>query len=208
MGRGQGNWFIADFDGDQVSDLAVKHSEASSIRVDIRLSTEPRETSILHRGGERGLRLLIYDVDRDNDPDLIFASLTSFAPPAIWLNDGKGHFELSGEFNVFSLTHGGPSGLETEGSEAEAVLAATDDGPPNLDRSGGLQARLVALAAGLLTFGWEGFVIDLATIQLSPRSPPRFPACSSISTEWPIVFSLGQPASSIRRPASNLHGIG
>src|SRR5215472_2878761 len=37
LGTDYSNWLTADFDGDQVSDLAVKRSDASSIRVDIRL---------------------------------------------------------------------------------------------------------------------------------------------------------------------------
>jgi hypothetical protein len=164
-------WLVADFDGDHISDLAVARSEASFIRVEIHLSTEPHETSIHHSSAEPGIRLFVYDVDRDNDQDLIFASPASLSPPAVWLNDGKGHFEQSEGSDGFSLVCEDPLTLETESSQAEPVLIAQDDDRP-LDKSCVLRATVTLDVTNLLSPRWRGFAIEVRTFYLPPRSPP------------------------------------
>jgi hypothetical protein len=170
-GEDQRHWLVADFDGDYISDVVVARSEASFIRVEIHLSTEPREISIHHSNAEPGIRLFVYDVDRDSDQDLIFAGTASLSPPAVWLNDGKGYFEQSEGSNGFSLVCEDPSTLETESSQAEPVSTAQDD-DRLLDKSSVLQATVTLDVTNLFSPEWQGFATEARMFHLAPRSPP------------------------------------
>jgi hypothetical protein len=170
-GAGHRTWLVADFDGDRISDLVVGRTEDSCFRVDIHLSTQPGNASVCHSGVVAGMSLFVYDIDRDNDQDLILASPTSLSPAAVWLNDGKGHFEESERSDGFSLVCKDPSTLETESSQAEPVSIAQDDDRP-LDKSSVLQATVTLDVTNLLFPRWRGLAIEVRTFHLPPRSPP------------------------------------
>ena len=142
-GGGHTTWLVADFDGDHISDLAVGRTETSCFQLEIHLSTQPNKASVHHRDVLAGMAFLVYDIDRDNDQDLILANPGSLYPAAVWLNDGRGHFEETERLGGFSLVREDPLTLETESSQAEPVAIAQDDDRP-LDKSGVLQATVAS----------------------------------------------------------------
>jgi hypothetical protein len=171
-GTGLSNWLVADFDGDHIPDLAIGRSGVNWVQVDIRLSAESSQTSIRHGRAERGLRVLAYDVDRDDDQDLIFASSSSLSPPTVWLNDGKGHFERSERRNELNLIDEGSSWLEIDCFQAEPVPVTQDDDRPSLDRSSSLRVKPAPELKGPFSSSWENLAIEPRTLLLAPRSPP------------------------------------
>src|SRR5882724_6472139 len=120
-GGGHSTWLVADFDGDRISDLAVGRTEDSCFQVEIHLSTQTSNASVHHTDVVAGMSFFAYDIDRDDDQDLILANPNSLYPAAVWLNDGKGHFEETERLDGFSLVCEDPSTLETESSQAEPV---------------------------------------------------------------------------------------
>jgi hypothetical protein len=170
-GGGHTTWLVADFDGDHISDLAVGRTETSCFQLEIHLSTQPNKASVHHRDVLAGMAFLVYDIDRDNDQDLILANPGSLYPAAVWLNDGRGHFEETERLGGFSLLREDPLTLETESSQAEPVAIAQDDDRP-LDKSGVLQATVASGTTSLLSPRWQRFAIEVRTFHVSPRSPP------------------------------------
>ncbi len=171
-GAGLINWLIADFDGDHISDLAIGRSGAFGFRVQIRLSTEGSETSIHHHSTEPGLRVLAYDVDRDNDQDLIFVSSTSLSPPAVWLNDGKGHFERTEPSNELHLIDEGYCRSEIEPSQAELTPITQDDDRSTLDRCSLLRGKPALWFTSPSSASQKNVATEPRALLLSPRSPP------------------------------------
>ena len=171
-GAGLRNWLIADFDGDHISDLAIGRSGAFGVRVQIRLSTEGSETSIHHHSTEPGLRVLAYDVDRDNDQDLIFVSSTSLSPPAVWLNNGKGHFEQSEPLGELNLTDEGYCRREIDPFQAEAAPITQDDDRSSLDRSSILRGKPTLRFTSPSSASQDNLATEPRALLLSPHSPP------------------------------------
>lgn len=83
----------ADFDGDSRPDLAIGASNGSGYVIEIQLSTRPAKTYLTLAGGGVGTRLFAYDVDKDSCEDLVVTTATSLVPIAVYLGDGKGHFQ-------------------------------------------------------------------------------------------------------------------
>jgi hypothetical protein len=89
---------IADFDGDNVPDLAtvqVGSSETTDTQywIHFQQSTGRHQTvSITAPAG--GLRIASRDINGDSFPDLILTTAAN-QPVAVLLNDGRGHFENS-----------------------------------------------------------------------------------------------------------------
>jgi len=88
-----GTSILSDFDGDDLSDLAVGRAEGNTYRVEIRLTTRPEKTLTALTSNELGIGLFACDIDRDNDQDLVVSSPISLHPLVVWLSDGNGHFE-------------------------------------------------------------------------------------------------------------------
>jgi hypothetical protein len=173
--NGHRSWLIADFDGDDIPDLAMGRDEHSCYQVEVHLSTERTNASV-HQGHiAAGVKLFVYDIDQDDDQDLVLTSLTSLSPAAVWLNDGKGHFDESDVFTDFKMVCEHRSTLETESAQAEPASVTQDDDRP-FDRSSVQQDFFVLNVTSLLLRRWRNFAIELSPYHSSPRSPPRIPA--------------------------------
>ena len=91
---------IADFDGDNQPDFATvqlgQHGRIEGrYSIGFQLSTGPRQ-SILITAPLGGLQVTLRDVNGDNSLDLIVTTEWLRKPVAVLLNDGHGHFTLTG----------------------------------------------------------------------------------------------------------------
>ena len=114
----QSAWVIADFDGDQKSDLVtlgdVLHS-APGIRAGL---FDDGALALSSRFPAHRLRAR--DLDGDSDRDLVLESESSVAI-AVWINDGTGHFE--------------PGRLEDYQLQTDTEDSQTWDSSPRVPRS-------------------------------------------------------------------------
>jgi len=178
FGETDGGWLVADFDGDRILDLARGHAEDSCFRVDIRLSTQGGDTSVRRSNVGAGTNFFVYDIDQDDDQDLILANFTSPSFATVWLNDGRGHFDESKQLDGFTGVRKDPATVETENSQAEPVSVAQDDDSP-FDKTSILQAAVALAIASLVSPSSKGFAIEVGSYNFSPRSPPLVPALPS-----------------------------
>jgi hypothetical protein len=95
----------ADFDGDSRPDVAIGRSHGLGYTIEIQFSTQPARIYLTLANGGIGTRIFAYDVDKDSFPDLVVTSATSLLPIAIYLSDGRGHFQegISWSFLPFGL---------------------------------------------------------------------------------------------------------
>ncbi len=88
------NCFLnADFDGDEKPDLAVGEGGEGGYTVQIHFTSDIPKTFLTFPVSGPGIRIVARDIDLDDDQDIIVTSATSDVPIAIWLGDGKGHFQ-------------------------------------------------------------------------------------------------------------------
>lgn len=83
----------ADFDGDNRPDLAIASSRGFGYTIEIQFSTPLAKTYLNLANSGIGIRIFAYDIDRDSYQDLVVTSAASLLPIAVYLGDGKGHFQ-------------------------------------------------------------------------------------------------------------------
>ena len=118
---------LADLDGDRRLDHAELHLAGNHHCIRVRFGNS-RETHLdlgtrPHAGGV----LLVWDVNRDNTPDLIWVYRFRSEPAIVWLNDGAGHFARSGDRGVEATVDslfGDADYLVTGRLEAEQIFLA------------------------------------------------------------------------------------
>lgn len=90
----------ADFDGDHKPDLAIgRQSGSLGYRLEIRFSSEIPTTFLSVANAGSGIKVVVCDVNRDSDPDLVIQAASSVIPLAVWLGDGRGHFRQGAPWN-------------------------------------------------------------------------------------------------------------
>ncbi len=83
----------ADFDGDSRPDVAVGNLRGLGYTIEIQFTTRTSKTLLTLAGVGIGTRIFACDVDRDSYQDLVVTTATSLLPIAVYLGDGKGHFQ-------------------------------------------------------------------------------------------------------------------
>lgn len=82
-----------DFDGDHKPDLAIGRSHGFGYTIEIQFTAQLTRTCLTLANGGIGTRIFAYDVDKDSYQDLVVTDATSLLPIAVYLGDGKGHFQ-------------------------------------------------------------------------------------------------------------------
>ena len=165
---------LSDLDGDSRSDLAISQFDGRTYHIEIQLSTEPEKRSLNSGTSEFGVHLVACDVDRDNDRDLILVSFTSVLPVAVWLNDGKGHFEEGSRWLWLNLiSSDNPSTVNHESPSVLAVSTTQNYRMP-VDRSvaGFLAAKLQFQSSPIHKS--PAFRLSFSSDHLRLRGPPRY----------------------------------
>lgn len=88
----------AHLDDDQILDRVVGHLEGSSFRTEVFFSSG-RNSMLLHNPLIFPLaEIKVYDIDHDNDNDLVVQEFGASGILNVWLGDGRGHFVRSACF--------------------------------------------------------------------------------------------------------------
>jgi hypothetical protein len=163
----------SDLDGDHQPDVAAGRVDGQSYRVEIQLTTQPQKTTLLTlSSGDLLVQLSARDVDGDNDQDLVASSATALYPLALWLNDGKGHFQ-QGDLRMGTalITSRNPSGYEGSSSQGNPVCISPDGRLPMDKSNAQLVAAVIENLNGVVAESEKSFLQNLSD-KLTARSPP------------------------------------
>lgn len=94
---------LSDFDGDHHLDTAELFSNGSFKRIQIHLSSRRLDLHFDSKTIARGL-LFAKDVDRDNEPDLVWVLPNQPRSAVVWLGDGRGNFEIAKDPGSYDTT--------------------------------------------------------------------------------------------------------
>src|SRR5262245_48475091 len=165
-------WVLSDLDGDHRPELATGAPAGHTYNIEIQFSARKDRASIAFANADFGVGLFAYDVDRDDDEDLVVSNPLSSEPFMVWLNDGQGHFHQAEHRTCLHL-------LKADVSSALSN-SVNDEDPKSASETGrSIYGRLV-LAATSIDFNLEGSVwprsqapfSESLSFGLSTRSPP------------------------------------
>jgi hypothetical protein len=89
-------WVLADFDGDLRPDLATGRSaqrDAQGYAQEVRINLGAfKESSFTFHSRAAKVDFLAWDIDGDDDGDIVIVETLSRRPVGVWINDGAGSF--------------------------------------------------------------------------------------------------------------------
>jgi len=167
---------IADFNTDGEPDVAVADrmgGTAGGYSYRIRFSISGQESNeVLFESTHDAVTITVFDVDRDNDLDVIVDSVVDGEPLVVWLNDGHGRF-TSADVRL------APSTIQSGQTLGSQDCAPTDSGAGQTNRrfEQGLQPApgvLMPASArgGSPTARGDGIQAASETSPAGPRAPP------------------------------------
>ncbi len=165
----------ADFDGDSKPDLAVGSFRWPGYTIEIKFSSPVANAYLTLAEPGLGTRLLAYDIDHDSCEDLVVTNATSLLPVAVFLGDGKGHFQPGKPWLFLPLSSLGTT-YHYDPVKARTILACLQ---PQLRYSA--EGRPVCFhPSGLDAGDWTDHELEAPLAQrclagFNPRSPPALP---------------------------------
>lgn len=165
---------LGDFDGDRRLDQAELHLAGSHHCIRVRFGNSSETHLDFGARPHTGGVLLVWDVNRDNTPDLIWVYRSRLESAVVWLNDGAGHFAKSadggGEVRADSLI-GNTDYAVTGSCENEQVCLVPAPSPSELAPLTNLEnesVRVVLVAGSNLRRN-----LGLYLSYLRERGPPQ-----------------------------------
>jgi hypothetical protein len=114
-------WAMSDFDGDNRPENVTRSFDGRQYHFDIRFSAGRGSESITFVSSELALSIKAVDIDHNNYVDLVVSSPIFPQLSAVWLNDGRGHFEKTERFYSGALLPGNLT--STYQSKANPILS-------------------------------------------------------------------------------------
>src|SRR6266480_1075030 len=121
---------VSDFDRDHLPDLAVFKPGVSHGSIEIQLSSKPENPSLRVASEVFGTGLFAFDIDHDNDQDLIIQSDSLSKPLECWLNDGNGHFVRDNRRQNGELFSDSSNSLNRGINTGETLCFSSSQRPP------------------------------------------------------------------------------
>jgi hypothetical protein len=167
----EGCSLTADFDGDSEPDLAVGQNGIAGYTVQIRFTSHIPPTSLVFPDARPGIRIFTRDIDQDNDQDIIVSSITSDIPIAIWLGDGRGHFEKADPWAYICQGLKSPLQFLPDHS-LDFSLALVEDGGSSMGASCGSPALFCPGLNEFMARENSRKVLPDIIAPFAPRGPP------------------------------------
>jgi hypothetical protein len=161
----------ADFDGDTKPDMVVGTAAGRGFVVQVKFSTQVPPASLSFAGMAPWMRILSRDVNNDNDEDLIVTSCASLIPVAVFLGDGKGHFQPGNPWNFipFGLNS---SVLYESPKDGEGAVPNTEERLRPDGALRGLLSQVQLNAEPLIVPGSRVSTFESTAFVCTPRAPP------------------------------------
>ncbi len=161
----------ADFNGDGCTDKATGSTSASGYEIEIDFACQPQKTLLPVPGNRLGIRIFAYDIDGDNDQDIVIADSISLFPIAVWINDGKGHFEPGNPWLCYHFFLDNPNHYSRHGDQRNPNAPLLK---PRHSFSGLIRACFeIRLESAPLRFhSSPDAALQTKTLRLRSRSPP------------------------------------
>ena len=166
---------IGDFNADGRPDVVVadrvgRSANAYAYRIDLAMSGQPT-ADVTFESTNEAVTITASDVDRDHDLDIVVALPLSGKTVGVWLNDGHGHFMLSGVHQLPGVSHTSPRlGCEhriINPSPFDVSRSRASDGIPPAVRAGPSSPCLGLAFPRRQNRRWS-----FPSLQIPPRAPP------------------------------------
>ncbi len=163
----------ADFDGDGCRDSATAIASIYGYEIEINFACQHEKTSLKLEDPGFGARIVAVDIDRDKDQDILVTSPLSSIPIALWLNDGKGHFERGNPLRCQADFLGNPFHYSSQNDPTNQtrLLPRSRYSVCRLSRA---NFDVCLESAGVLYGNSLAARLRIRTDPLSTRSPPFF----------------------------------
>jgi hypothetical protein len=175
---------FADFDGDQKADMAMARLSKDRYKIVVLLSKSSEAAVLDPSVPLTGFQVLACDINSDSFQDIVVTDAIAKQPLAIWLGDGRGHFEIADQNlfnNAFAFTE--PSAYQNSQFSPDQDLLNDSQDP-----TCGKTIRLTVNPE----LEWKRFVAlrtIFCTLQkthalIAPRSPPTIHPSQTIHLEF------------------------
>lgn len=161
---------VSDFDRDNLPDLAILKQGVGRGTIEIQLSSKSDNPSLTITSEVFGTGLFAFDIDHDNDQDLIIQSDSLSEPFECWLNDGNGHFVKDNRRQNGELLNDNSNSINRATSTGERLCFSSSQRPP-LNRAAVVTAASPK-PAGLFSHKLPDPYVETFTSILSGRGPP------------------------------------
>src|SRR5438132_6829632 len=161
---------VSDFDSDNLPDLAIFKHGVSRGTIEIQLSSKPENPSLTITSEVFGTGVFAFDIDHDNNQDLIIQSDSLSEPFECWLNDGNGHFVKDNRRQNGEVFSDSSNSLNRGINTGERFCSSSSQRPP-LNRAA-VFTTTGPESAGLFSHKLPDPYFETFTSILSGRGPP------------------------------------